>query len=80
MKIVAEVFRFEDWRRTPIDLMVPFAAWVIFAIGMNWMLILVQWPQDQWRVLVALMTGIAAASVAKIIIVRCQRERITAAN
>lgn len=77
MRILAEVFRLEDWRRASVQVWVPLVAWVVTAVSTNVILILAQWPAAPWRLLVALIAGIAACSGARWVIICRQRKLAT---
>ncbi|MGP9526856.1 hypothetical protein [Glutamicibacter sp. AOP5-A2-18] len=77
MGLFAEIFRVQDWRRTPLLIWLPFTAWVVAAVSTNLVLILVGWPGSPWRLLIALMIGVVASGVARWLVVRRQQERAT---
>lgn len=75
MSFFVELFRFDELRRTPLLVTVPLAAFIVTGILTTVVLIVVQWPSDSWRLLLALITGIAAASLARWVLLRRQRSR-----
>lgn len=75
MGFFAELFRVEDWRSTRLLISVPILAFCGVGVLMTVVLILVQWPGDSWRTLLALLTGSAAASLSRWILLRRQRSR-----
>lgn len=76
MGFFAELFRVEDWRRTPLKDSVPLVAFFVTSILTIVVLTLVQWPTAPWRTLIALMVGIAAQVLTRCIILRRQRALI----
>ncbi|KSU66583.1 hypothetical protein [Arthrobacter sp. NIO-1057] len=72
MGIIAEIFRVEDWRRTPIQVWASFVAWVVVAISTNLILILVEWPTAPWRLLMALLAGVLSSGLVRWLVSRKQ--------
>ena len=76
MGIFAEIFRVQDWRRAPLQVWVPFVAWVVAVLSTSLILLLVGWPSSPWRLLIALMAGVAASGLARWLVIRRQQERV----
>lgn len=73
MGFFAELFRVEDWRRTPLKDSVPLGAFFVTSILTIVVLTLAQWPTAPWRTLIALIVGTAAQVLTLWIIQRRQR-------
>lgn len=74
MGIIAEIFRVEDWRRTPVRVWAPPVAWVVVAFLTNLVLLLIHWPTTPWRLLMALMAGVLASGLVRWMLGRRQQE------
>lgn len=65
-KFFAELFRVEDWQKTPRRVSVPLIVFILIGVGSAAVMYLLGWPSDAWRVLVAVLAGsIAAAGVVR---------------
>lgn len=70
MRLLAELFRIEDWQRTPLLHSAPLIAFLGVSILTTVILLAIQWPADSWRTLASLMAGVAAAGMARWAVVR----------
>lgn len=76
MRFFAELFRVEDWKRLPTRHSLPLAAFLVTSILMTIVLMMIEWPSAPWRILVALMGGVMAASVVRWATVRKIRREV----
>lgn len=73
MGFFGEFFRVEDWRREPLVTTVPLVTFLVTGILATILLILVEWPSDPWRTLIALLAATASSSAARWILQRSER-------
>lgn len=69
MGFFAELFRLEEWKRLPTRHARPLVAFLVTSLVTTAVLIVIGWPANPWRILVAAVVGVTAASLTRWIIV-----------